>query len=478
VDLALGLAGLVIILAALLSRVMERGPFSSAILFVGIGLVLGRFGALKLPVSSEPVVVLGAVTLTLTLFTDAIKMQTEQLKQDWVASFAVLGPGTVLTTLGIAAAASWLLAMPVIPSLLLGAVLASTDPVLLRDVLRDKRTPQAVRQILSVESGMNDAVALPAILILIAIGAGRLDSAMAWVRFAVPVFALSPLVGVTVAWIAMRALAIMDRRVGVRRDYQSLYSLGVALAAFAAADGLGGSGLIAAFAAGLTIAVSDLDLCECFLEYGETTAELLMLVAFVIFGSSLVRPGLAALDGRVIVFTAVVLFVCRPLVLLLVLSRFEIPWRDKVFAAWHGPRGLNSILLALLVLVSGVAGAEQLFAVTGVVVLSSVFLHGILGTPLVVWASRAPAAEIPVAEEPSDVRRMTVPELAAMLQRGEPVLVVDVRKPGDLDRDPRRIPTAVHYPPSDAAERVAELASQTPAPKPPAPMAPIVLYCA
>jgi sodium/hydrogen antiporter len=468
VDLALGLAGFVIILSALLSRMMERGAFSSAILFVAIGLGLGRFGVLKLPVSSEPVVVLGAVTLTLTLFTDAIKMQTEQLRQDWAASFAVLGPGTVLTTLGIAAAATWLLAMPIVPSLLLGAVLASTDPVLLRDVLRDKRTPQAVRQILSVESGMNDAVALPAILLLIAVGAGRMDSPMSWIRFALPVFVLSPLVGVAVAWVAMRALATVDRRIGVRRDYQSLYSLGVALAAFAAADGLGASGLIAAFAAGFTIAVSDLDLCECFLEYGETTAELLMLVAFVIFGSSLVQPALAAVDGRVIAFTALVLFVCRPLVLLVVLSRFAIPWRDKVFAAWHGPRGLNSILLALLVLVSGVAGGEQVFAVTGLVVLSSVFLHGILGTPLVAWAARAPAAEIPATDEPADIPRLSVTDLAAMLDRREPVLVVDVRKPGDLDRDPRRIPTAVHYPPSEAAERVAELAPQVP----------IVLYCA
>lgn len=447
---------------------MERGPFSSAILFVMIGLGLGQVGVLKLPVSSEPVVVVGVVTLTLTLFTDAIKMQTEQLKQDWAASFAVLVPGTILTALGIAAAAAWLLAMPVIPALVLGAVLASTDPVLLRDVLRDRRTPQAVRQILSVESGMNDAVALPAILVLIALGAGRLGSPMAWIKFGLPVFVLSPLVGVAVAWIAMRTLAVFDRRIGVRRDYQSLYSLGVALAAFAAADGLGGSGLLAAFAAGLTIAVSDLDLCECFLEYGETTAELLMLVTFVIFGSSLVRPGLAVLDGRVIAFTALVLFVCRPLVLLVVLSRFDIPWRDKVFAAWHGPRGLNSILLALFVVVSGMAGGEQVFAVTGVVVLASVFLHGILGTPLVVWASRAPAAEIPLTTEPDDVRRLSVEQLAVMLARREPVLVVDVRKAGSLDRDPRRIPTAVHYPPSDAAQRIAEEV----------PAAPIVLYCA
>jgi NhaP-type Na+/H+ or K+/H+ antiporter len=291
---------------------------------------------------------------------------------------------------------------------------------------------------------------------------------MTWIGFAVPVFVFSPLIGIAIALVAVRAMAVADRRIGVRRDYQSLYSLGVAFAAFAAADALHGSGLLAAFAAGLTIAVSDLDLCECFLEYGETTAELLMLLTFVLFGSSLIWPALGALNGRTIMFAALVLYVCRPAVLMLLLSRFKIPIQDKLFAAWHGPRGLNSILLALLVLLSGVAGGEQIFAVTGIVVVASVLLHGVLGTPLVAWSSRAPAAELVPDPANRDVPRITAPQLAGMLARGEPVLVVDVRQPGALDRDPRRIPTAVHDPPDEAAARIAE------APPP----GPIVLYCA
>jgi len=467
-NLILGIVGLIIVLSALLSRAMERSPFSSVILFVGIGLALGQVGVLRLPITSEPIVLIGMVTLTLTLFTDAIKMQTEQLKQHWPVSFAVLGPGTVLTTLAIALLAFWLLEMAPVQALLLGAVLASTDPVLLRDVLRDSRTPQTVRQILSVESGMNDAVALPAVLILIAFAGGRLTSAVTWAGFLVPVFIVSPLIGIGVAWVAVRAMAFADRRIGVRRDYQSLYSLGVAFVAFAAADALRGSGLIAAFAAGLTIAVSDLDLCECFLEYGETTGELMMLLTFVVFGSSLVWPALGAFNLRTAAFAAIVLFICRPVILLLVLSRFRLPWQDKVFAAWHGPRGLGSILLALIVVISGASGGDQIFAVTGIVVLASVILHGILGTPLVAWSSRAPAAVLVPEPENEEVARITALHLAGMIAKGESVLVVDVRQPGALDRDPRRIPTAVHYPPDEAAARIAENP----------PKGPIVLYCA
>lgn len=468
-DLTLGVIGVLIVLAALMSRAAERGPWSAVMAFVGLGLALGGIGVFRFPVESPVVVLAGIVTLTLTLFTDAIKMQTEQLRRDWRASFAVLGPGTILTAAAIAVTAHLLLDFDLSHALLIGAVLASTDPVLLRDVFRDARTPRAVRQILSVESGMNDAVALPAILILIEVLGGRLESPQAWFGFAVPVFFLSPLVGIGIGWGAIRALVWVDRRIGVRRDYQSLYSLGVAFIAFAVADALGGSGLLAAFAAGLTIALTDLDLCECFLEYGETTAELLMLVAFVLFGSSLVRPALNALDWRTAAFAALVLVLCRPIVLLAVLSRFRIPRRDKLFAAWHGPRGLNSILLALLVLVAGVPGGERVFAVTGIVVLLSIVVHGVSGTPMVAWASQTPPSELFEPEAPAlDVPRTSVTDLAGMLQRRERVLVVDVRKPGDIDRDPRRIPTAVHYPPDEAAAGIAALR----------PTGPIVLYCA
>lgn len=465
----LGVVGLVILLSALLSRAVERGPFSSVILFVAIGLGLGQLGILRLPLDAEPIVLIGMVTLTLTLFASAINMQTEQLKEHWGVSLTVLGPGTLLTALAIAVAARWLLGLDVIGALLLGAVLCSTDPVLLRDVLRDARTPQPVRQILSVESGLNDAVAVPAVLLLVALAGGRLTSSMTVVGFAVPVFVLSPIVGVGVAWAALRAMAYAERVVGVRRDYQSLYSLGVAFAAFAAAQALGGSGLLAAFVAGLTIAISDLDLCECFLEYGETTAELFMLLTFVLFGSTLVRPALEALDGRSLAFAALVLFVCRPAVLLLLLGRFRIPFRDKLFAAWHGPRGLGSILLALLAVLAGAPGAGEVFAITGVVVLASAILHGVLGTPMVVWASRAPEAELVPDPRHAGVPRIAAEELARMIERGEAVLVVDVRQPGALARDPRRIPAAVHYPPGEAAARIAAS---------PPPPGPVVLYCA
>ncbi len=98
-------------------------------------------------------------------------------------------------------------------------------------------------------------------------------------------FILGPGAGVAIGLIGVAALDLIRKRIGVRRDYESLYSLGVAFTAFAAAEAVHGSGFLAAFAAGLTIAALDVELCDCFIEYGGVTAEMLLLFTFVIFGS-------------------------------------------------------------------------------------------------------------------------------------------------------------------------------------------------
>ena len=131
---------------------------------------------------------------------------------------------------------------------------------------------------------MNDAVLLPVVLGGTELLTGTVGGGD-WALLAGRVLILSPIAGILVALAAVKTLAAMRSRVGVRRDYESLYSLGIAFAAFAAAEAMHGSGFLAAFAAGLTVAAIDVELCDCFLEYGETTAEMALLFTFVLFGS-------------------------------------------------------------------------------------------------------------------------------------------------------------------------------------------------
>jgi hypothetical protein len=165
----------------------------------------------------------------------------------------------------------------------------------------------------------------------------------------------------------------------VRRDYESLYSLGVAFTAFAAAEAVHSSGFLAAFAAGMTIAALDVELCDCFIEYGGVTAEMLLLFTFVLLGSYVIWTGFTVINGATLLFTAIAVLIRTP-VYLLSLIRSSVDMRGRLLIAWFGPRGLSSLLLVLLPVFAGLPGGERLFAICSLVVLVSVVLHG--GAPM------------------------------------------------------------------------------------------------
>ena len=175
---------------------------------------------------------------------------------------------------------------------------------------------------------------------------------------------------------AIGMLELVRKRIGVRRDYESIYSLGVAFAAFAAGESVHGSGFLAAFAAGLVISALDLELCDCFLEYGETTGEMALMFAFVLFGVSVIWNGLAILGAGTLLFVVTV-FAARPIAFLPALWPSGLSWKNRAFIAWFGPRGLSSLLLVLLPVFEGLPQSDFLLTTCCLVVLFSVVLHGL-----------------------------------------------------------------------------------------------------
>jgi NhaP-type Na+/H+ or K+/H+ antiporter len=230
-----------------------------------------------------------------------------------------------------------------------------------------------------------------------------------------------------VGLVSLGTLEMVRRRVGVRRDYESLYSLGVAFAAYAAAESVHGSGFLAAFAAGLTIAAFDVELCECFREYGETTAELALLLTFVLLGSSLIWTGVGTAGAGSVAF-AVLVLLGRPLVYYAALAGSGVDAPSRHLVAWFGPRGLSSLLLVLLAVFAGAPGSEALFRVTCLVVLLSVLLHG----SALAWLARRREPEAAATEPGSVLIRME--EVAALRAAGQPVIVADVRSEADWQR--------------------------------------------
>lgn len=472
-ELVLGFAlvAIVLIVSALLSGVVERAPLSFPMIFLGLGFVLGAGGLAVLPMDSHNPVLeaIAIVSLALVLFLDAVKLQVDEIRSDWRVPMLSLGPGTLLIILAVAGAAYLLVGVTPIQALLLGAILASTDPVVLRDVLRDDRIPRSVRRALGVEAGMNDIVVLPIVLILIALLNANVGGTLGWLRFLGQLLILSPLVGLVVGGVGARLMGIADARFNIRREYQALYGIGLVLAAYAAGQAVYGDGFLAAFFAGLAVTLFNVALCDCFLEFGEVIAEMAMLLAFVLFGSvlSTLLGTIPIIPALVLAF--VVIGVARPLALGIVLQRATMSNAARAFIGWFGPRGLNSLLLALLVVQAGAPDAERLLAITGMVVLVSVVLHGASATPLSTWYGRRVArSQQTLAEEregtatglferdASDTIRITVQEFAARLAGPEPPIVLDVRSRAHYDADASQIPGSIRVLP----DRIEEWASK------------------
>ena len=489
----LALIGIVIIVSALLSGLVDRSGLPQVAVFILIGAALGPYGlgVFNMQLESPILRVAATLSLTLVLFTDAVTLNIKQVKQNAGLAFRMLGPGTIVCAALTALAAWWLLGIAPASAAILGAALASTDPVLLRGLLRRRDISAQARQALQLESGLNDAVLLPIVIVAITLtGEHNLPTGGSLAKLGFGLFILGPGAGIAIGLVAVSALDLIRKRLGVRRDYESLYSLGVAFTAFAAAEAVHGSGFLAAFAAGLTIAALDVELCDCFIEYGGVTAEMLLLFTFVIFGSSLIWTGFSDLNTRTIVFAAFAILIRVP-VYLLTLIGSHVDRHGQLLIAWYGPSGLSSLLLVLLAVFAGVPGSDTLFRISALIVMISIVLHGTSPMLLTrfgkttepVDPSPPPSPQPELVKEPRSLpviepatsstvgaQSITLDELDQLHKSGEQVVLLDVRTERSRDTSDSQAKGSVRMPP----EHVVAQANQLKLPK----EAWLIAYCA
>ena len=460
----LALAALVLVAAGLAEGIVSRAPLSFPMIFLGVGYLLGDRGVLSIAPHSATLEAVGVVTLSLVLFLDAVRLKFDRSASEWLVPSLVLGPGTLLTLVLVATAAHFLLGTGVAGSLLLGAVLSSTDPVVVRDVVRDKRIPGAIRLSLKIEAATNDVVVLPIVLVTIAVVKSQASTLGGWALVLGRLLVVGPAIGFAVGAAGAWLMSRVDKRYGIRREYQALYGMGLVFASYTGAVAAGGDGFLASFAAGAAIAALDLELCDCFLEFGDAMAEMIMLFAFILFGSALSTLVGSFPLGAALALAGVTLFVARPLAVAIVLRHASISSSARAFIAWFGPRGLASLLLALLVVRANLAGGEALLGVVGIVVAVSVVLNGITATPLASWYARRVSTKTLAEErvstatgllrpdrgEPRDVPRISARELADRLAGPNPPIVLDVRSRSSYEKDPAAgIPGSVRVPPDE-----------------------------
>ena len=376
---------------ALLSRRIEASIVTLPMIFTSLGLVLGEVGLDLAPmnIGHDVIHLIAEVTLILLLFSDAAGIRYQSLSGNVAIPARMLLLGMPLTILFGTAIAWWVSPdQPWALALLVAAILTPTDAALGQSVVTSPSVPRRIGQSINVESGLNDGLALPVVLIAAILAAGALgvegdDVPESIAAFTLLQITLGPVVGVSIAFGTARLLDVAVERKAITLVAQGLYFLVVAFFIYFAAEAIGGNGFIAAFVGGLVFG-NTLRAPSMFIrEFMEGEGQLLTLLTFLIFGAVLAPVGLEHANWKTATLALLFLTVVRVLPIWLSLAGTGLSLYEKLFLGWFGPRGLASILFALLVLDRfPIPGADELVACVVLTVLMSIVLHGLTASPL------------------------------------------------------------------------------------------------
>src|SRR4051794_23113646 len=361
---ALTVFGALLVFGALVSGIARRSMLSLTAVFVLAGFVLGRggFDVLRFEPTSGFVSVLAVVALVVILFRDGLGVGGEPLRREGPLPLRKLVLAMPITAAIVAVAAAAFTDLSWTESFLVGALLSPTDPVLSSSVVMNPRVPRLIRHSLNLESGLNDGLALPAVLAFTA--ALESDSDFVWWRFVLEDISLGFVTGGVVGLLAARLLP-RGRALGaeVTPHQKALYGLGVAFAAYGAAVlQPQANGFIAVFVCAIVLGILRPDIRECFELRSEDVIELVKLGIFVVFGALLTTDVLFADGWAAVGIAAFTLLLARPLAVFVSLAGTrQVRTDGKAFMAWFGPKGVATMTYALFVLSSDASQAERIF---------------------------------------------------------------------------------------------------------------------
>lgn len=366
---------------------LNRTILTAPLLFMVLGLALGDagLGVLELGFDHELLDRLAEFTLLLVLFTDASRINMHKLRGDAALPGRLLFIGMPMTiALGFGAAMFLPLGLKPFEAALLAAVLAPTDAALGQAVVSSPYVPERLKRALNVESGLNDGIALPLVLLfaaLASIGDGH-DEQRNWAVFTTLQLVMGPMAGIAVGWLGAKLFDYGSSRGWLRDQTEGAGAIGLALVTFIVAELLGGNGFIAAFVGGLTFGNCLKSDCRFLIEFMEAEGQTLILIMFATFGAALLPEVLDHITWATLAYAALSLTVVRMLPVALSLIGAGVDLKTTLFLGWFGPRGLASILFAVFLFDAMSMGAENtLLAVIFLTVALSVLLHGLTALP-------------------------------------------------------------------------------------------------
>ena len=371
---------------ALVAKSVTLSVLTAPMIALFAGWLLSSFELAPAGITEKHLHTVAEFALVILLFLDAAKINTTNLmkRHTWPARTLLMGMPLAL----IGGALIFSLLMPDWPLpviLLLAAILVPTDAALGQPVVESDRVPERLRNAIVVESGLNDGIALPAILMFAALAASSASApAMGWPLFGVMQITIGPFVGIVLGIVAGRAFLLAQTKDTTSESFEGIAVLALAFFAYLLATMLGGNGFISAFTCGIGFGRIVDNRCNFIFEFTENEGQLLSWAAFFLIGAILVPESLQALDGPMLAAILLSLIVVRPLAVALSLTATDADLKTRLFIGWFGPRGLATALFALLAaeeLAPEVADYVVHFATNAVWI--SAILHGITTGPFI-----------------------------------------------------------------------------------------------
>lgn len=400
--------GAALLIAVLLSGLAARTVLSTSFLFLLGGALVsdGFLGLIHITSDSEIVAVTADLALFAVLFTDGMHVSLPTLRQNWKNPARALGLGMPLAMAGMALVTHYLVGLDWTTSFLVGAVLAPTDPVFASAIVGRKEVPAKLRQLLNVESGINDGLALPVVLILIAAAGPTSGQAQA----SVVTIGLELGLGLVFGIVLPLAIAglVRLRLLGAEPKLQPLLPLATGIILYGLCHLTHANPYLAAFSAGGVMASVSPEAKTVFEALGEALSELAKFAALLVFGA-LLTPALfgdLSVGGYVAVVLAIVLI--RPASFLVSLLGARIDRREKLVAAWFGPKGFASVVYGLLVLQAGIPRGEEAYTLIAVCIAFSIIAHSSTDVPIARLFQVSDVAGIP-ADDDTTVPKPAVP---------------------------------------------------------------------
>ncbi|MBI1249805.1 sodium:proton antiporter [bacterium] len=394
------LAALAFLYSLVASR-LERTAVSGALVYSAAGLVCGPVGLrlIDLQIDGEAIRWLAELTLAVVLFTDAANANLKVLGRFEAIPVRLLMVGLPLTIL-IGFGIGWALfpELSMVEIALLAIILAPTDAALGKAVVTNKAVPAPIRESLNVESGLNDGICVPVLLLFLALAQDQVKGwEAAGLAITLPVQAIGIGVGMGLALgtLGSFALRACSKRDWVTGSWLQIPVIALAMLCFASAQCLGGSGFIASFVGGMTFGALTKEHKGEVLEAAEGTGDILAMLTWFAFGTMLFRSPFDQLSWRMFVYVVASLTLIRMLPVFVSVAGLRLRKDSKLFMGWFGPRGLASIVFAVMVANEHLPNKDLVVTITAWTILFSVVSHGLSANFLsAIYGTRASDPQI------------------------------------------------------------------------------------